>query len=104
MLRILDLSASRAREIATKQRFEHENQWIPLTSANFLPQDVGGNSVHLADWYHRSSWLLMTDWSAMSRERKYAERSFPFLIPVACLAFSAPAARAILELLATNQH
>src|SRR5258708_12822499 len=65
MCRILDLAATRARQIAPEQRFEHQHQRIPLTALDLLLQHIRSGGPHLGDW----------DWHVENTER---ELSFAF--------------------------
>ena len=44
---VLDLAASGAGQIATEERFQHEDQGISLHPFEFLGEDIAGNRVHL---------------------------------------------------------
>jgi hypothetical protein len=48
--RILNLPASRTREIAAHQRLEHEDERIAPTPHQLLFQDVGGDGPGLRNW------------------------------------------------------
>ena len=40
---VVDLAASRAGEVAAKQRLQHQHQRIPVAAGNPLPDEVGGD-------------------------------------------------------------
>src|SRR6202789_4420221 len=49
-LRVIDLAAAGAGEIALEQRFQHEHEWIALVAAQLAPRDIAGDLVHLQEW------------------------------------------------------
>jgi hypothetical protein len=58
MIRILNLAAPRAGEVATKQGLEHEHERIPFDPPEFLGQHVLGHCIHLGDWNSHPSLLF----------------------------------------------
>src|SRR5262249_7055829 len=68
--RILDLPAACTRQVAAKQRFQHEYEWIALAPCEPLFQHVAGNREHLGDWNaHMTSWVVrcVVDFLALMR-------------------------------------
>ena len=47
-VRVVDLPASRAREVAAEQRLQHQHQGIALLAAQPLAEDVGSNAQRLS--------------------------------------------------------
>src|SRR5579885_1321554 len=50
LLRIVDLAAAGAGEIALEQRLQHEHQRVALLAAQLLAHDVAGHAVLLNQW------------------------------------------------------
>ena len=50
LLRIIDLTATGAGEIALEQGFQHQHQGIALVAAQLAPGDIARNLVHLQQW------------------------------------------------------
>src|SRR5271167_83843 len=46
---ILDLAAAGAGQVAAKERFQHQHQWVALAALDLLLQDVGGDRPHLGN-------------------------------------------------------
>jgi len=57
VIRVLDLAAARTSEIATEEGLEHEDEWVSLVAAQFLPENIRGDRPSLADrdWHRGKS-------------------------------------------------
>jgi hypothetical protein len=57
MVRVLDLAATRTGKVATEEGFEHEDEWVSLVPAQFLPENIGSDCPSLTDrdWHRRKS-------------------------------------------------
>jgi hypothetical protein len=47
VVRVLDLPAPGAGQIATEERLQHKDQGISLHPFEFLGEDIAGNRIHL---------------------------------------------------------
>ena len=59
LVRIIDLAAPRASEIAPEQGFEHEDERKALASRQTLANHIGADLNHLQNWYSQSMLLEM---------------------------------------------
>jgi hypothetical protein len=58
VIRVLDLAAAGAGEVAAEERFEHQNERVTLAALQLLRNDVGGDRPGLGYWNHRVGWVV----------------------------------------------